>query len=115
MKRIAQGLSLLLMLARFGAVPAQARDRDRDHRFPTPFKHVVVIFQENRTPDNLFQGLCHPPFGHRHSCSTTPTERQYNVSTTGWLDKNSPTGVTDAEPVSGRARSGLPTHVPLET
>lgn len=24
----------------------------------TPIKHVVVIFQENRTPDNLFQGLC---------------------------------------------------------
>ena len=24
----------------------------------TPFKHVIVIFQENRTPDNLFQGLC---------------------------------------------------------
>lgn len=23
-----------------------------------PIKHVVVIFQENRTPDNLFQGLC---------------------------------------------------------
>ena len=54
MKRIAQGLSVLLGLACFGAVPAQARDRD--HRFPTPFKHVVVIFQENRTPDNLFQG-----------------------------------------------------------
>ena len=62
MKRIARGLSLLLVLACFGAVPAQARD----HRFPTPFKHVVVIFQENRAPDNLFQGLCHPPFGHRH-------------------------------------------------
>src|SRR5258708_2924147 len=99
MKCIAQGLSLLLMLACFGAVPAQARDRDRDHRFPTPFKHVVVIFQENRTPDNLFQGLCHPPVGHRHSCSTTPREHQYNISTTGWLDKHSPTGVTDPEPV----------------
>src|SRR5215471_10121683 len=95
MKRIARGLSLLLVLACFGAVPAQARD----HRFPTPFKHVVVIFQENRTPDNLFQGLCHPPFGHRHSCSTTPRARQHNISTTGWLDKNSPTGVTDPEPV----------------
>ena len=97
MKRIAQGLCLLLVLACFGAVPVQARDQD--HRFPTPFKHVVVIFQENRTPDNFFQGLCQPPFGDRHSCSTTPTEHQYNVSTTGWLDKNSPTGVTDPEPV----------------
>jgi len=24
----------------------------------TSFQHVVIIFQENRTPDNLFQGLC---------------------------------------------------------
>ena len=24
------------------------------------FQHIVVIFQENRTPDNLFQGLCGP-------------------------------------------------------
>src|SRR5260221_395986 len=113
MKRIPKGLSLLLVLACFGTVLAQAQDDPRAlpaaylrsgtlfHRgpFPTPFKHVVVIFQENRTPDNLFQGLCHPPFGHRHSCSTTPTARQYNISTTGWLDKHSPTGVTDPEPV----------------
>jgi len=84
MKRIPKGLSLLLVLACFGTVLAQAQDDPRAlpaaylrsgtlfHRgpFPTPFKHVVVIFQENRTPDNLFQGLCHPPFGHRHSCST---------------------------------------------
>jgi phospholipase C len=97
MKRVARGLCLLIVLACFGAVPVQAGDQD--HRFPTPFKHVVVIFQENRTPDNLFQGLCQPPFGDRHSCSTTPTEHQYNVSTTEWLDKNSPTGVTDPEPV----------------
>src|SRR5271165_1779624 len=24
------------------------------------FQHIVVIVQENRTPDNLFQGLCGP-------------------------------------------------------
>src|SRR5580658_6601488 len=24
---------------------------------PTPIQHVVIIFQEDRTPDNLFQGL----------------------------------------------------------
>jgi phospholipase C len=24
----------------------------------TAIKHVIVVFQENRTPDNLFQGLC---------------------------------------------------------
>jgi len=28
-----------------------------------PFQHVVVVIQENRTPDNLFQGLCGPNRG----------------------------------------------------
>jgi phospholipase C len=90
--------AIILVLACSGAVSAQAQET-RNTRFPTPFKHVVVIFQENRTPDNLFQGLCHPPFGDRHSCSTTPTAHQYNISITGWLDKHSPTGVTNPEPV----------------
>jgi phospholipase C len=95
--------AILSLAVAFGllswAVPAHAEDA-HNARFRTPFKHVVVIFQENRTPDNLFQGLCQPPFGHSHSCSTTPTERQYNISTTGWLDKHSPAGVTDPEPVA---------------
>jgi phospholipase C len=35
------------------------------------FEHVVVIVQENRTPDNLFQGLCAAPLGHaQRTCST---------------------------------------------
>jgi phospholipase C len=58
------------------------------------FQHVVVIFQENRTPDNLFQGLCSAPFGSADSCSTNPTSSQYNIQTKNWLDKNSPTGET---------------------
>jgi phospholipase C len=58
------------------------------------FQHVVVIFQENRTPDNLFQGLCSAPFGSANSCSTNPASSQYNIQTTNWLDKTSPTGVT---------------------
>jgi phospholipase C len=53
------------------------------------FKNVVVIFQENRTPDNLFQGLCTTPT----ACSITPTWKQYNIQTNNWLDKKSPTGV----------------------
>jgi phospholipase C len=40
----------LFLLVAFGAVLADAQS----------FQHVVVIFQENRTPDNLFQGLCGP-------------------------------------------------------
>jgi len=61
---------------------------------PTNFQHVVVIFQENRTPDNLFQGLCSPPYGTADSCSTTPGPGQYNIQTADWLDKTSPTGKT---------------------
>jgi phospholipase C len=61
---------------------------------PANFQHVVVIFQENRTPDNLFQGLCTGPFGSADSCSTTPSASQYNIQTSNWLDKTSPTGIT---------------------
>ena len=47
MKFVARSLFLLVSL---GAILADAQS----------FQHVVVIFQENRTPDNLFQGLCGP-------------------------------------------------------
>lgn len=49
------------------------------------FDHIVVIVQENRTPDNLFQGLCVPPYGSDQSCSTTPGPNQYNIQTSNWL------------------------------
>jgi phospholipase C len=62
----------LLLSVFFGALSAQAQ-------FPSAITHVVVIFQENRTPDNLFQGLCLPPFGTAASCSTTPSSTQYNI------------------------------------
>jgi phospholipase C len=29
----------------------------RESQLPTPIQHVVIIFQENRTPDNIFQGV----------------------------------------------------------
>ncbi len=64
------------------------------------FQHVVVIFQENRTPDNLFQGLCSPPYGSTASCSTTPSSSQYNIQTRNWLDRRSSTGVTQPGPVA---------------
>jgi phospholipase C len=44
-------------------------------------QHVVIIFQENRTPDNLFQGLCIPPYGSSSACGTGST--QYDISSTG--------------------------------
>jgi len=52
------------------------------HAQITTFKNVVVIFQENRTPDNLFQGLCTTPT----ACSITPTGKQYNIQTSNWLE-----------------------------
>ena len=65
------------------------------------FEHVVIIFQENRTPDNLFYGLCAPPYGTADSCSTSPSGDQYNIQTSQWANLKSPTGYTD------------PSHIPL--
>ena len=75
----------------FGLAVAQAQIAN--------FQHVVVIVQENRTPDNLFQGLCASPAATADSlCSTTPTASQYNIQTSNWLDKNSHTGTTQPTP-----------------
>src|ERR1035438_6642562 len=63
------------------------------------FQHIIVIFQENRTPDNLFQGLCSAPFGSAASCSTSPASSQYNIQTRDWLDRNSSSGLTQPAPV----------------
>ena len=56
------------------------------------FQHIVVIVQENRTPDNLFQGLCNAPFGSAAICSTQPSSSQYNIQTKDWKDKTSLSG-----------------------
>jgi phospholipase C len=57
------------------------------------FQHIILVIQENRTPDNLFQGLCTTPT----ACSTQPGPAQYNIQTTGWLDTTSPTGTTNPQ------------------
>ena len=47
-----------------------------------PIKHVVVIVQENRTPDNLFQGLCN--FG----AGCGPGSSQYHIAARyGWANR----------------------------
>jgi phospholipase C len=47
-------------------------------------QHVVIIFQENRSTDNLFQGLCISPYGNPSSCnSTNPTASQYDIANSG--------------------------------
>ena len=61
----------------------------------TAFKHVIVVIQENRTPDNLFHDLCLT-----HSCSAQPSATQYNIQTNNWFDKTSPTGTFNPVAVS---------------
>lgn len=61
----------------------------------TGFQHVVVIVQENRTPDNLFQGLCVKA----GACSTPPNASQYNIQTSNWRDKTQSRGVIQPLPV----------------
>ena len=63
------------------------------------FQHIVVIVQENRTPDNLFQDLCSISSHLVKRCSTTPNTTQYNIQTGYWLDRHSPRGVTQPTPV----------------
>jgi hypothetical protein len=70
-----QGLLVLLVLGLLGARPAYAGS------FNTPIQHVIVIVQENRTPDNLFgadTALIHAgahivPFGNCHGKNITLT------------------------------------------
>jgi hypothetical protein len=82
--RFVVGFILLLWL---GPSPAMAQI--------ALFQHVVVIIQENRTPDNLFRGLC----THAGSCSTTPDAAQYDIQSRNWLNKDADRGVTQPVPV----------------
>jgi phospholipase C len=75
-----------VLLASFAAIFAEAA--------PPSFQHVIVIVQENRTPDNLFQGLCAPPYGTQAGCNTTPNASQYNIQMSSWLNKAATTGTT---------------------
>ena len=63
----------------------------------TSFQHVIVVVQENRTPDNLFYALC----AKATACAVPPRPGQYNIQTSDWLDKTAPNDTTD------------PTAVPL--
>jgi phospholipase C len=53
MKRTAQ---LLLVVVWLGTMAAQAQVPSQI-QYPNPFKHIILMVQENRTPDNLFHGL----------------------------------------------------------
>ncbi len=60
MKTVVRAAMLLLLLAGSSLALGQIAN----------FRHVVVMVQENRTPDNLFQGLCRPPYGRPSACGT---------------------------------------------
>jgi phospholipase C len=57
-------------------------------------QHVVILFQENRTPDNLFQGLCLSPYGSPSACATNAAPTQYEIQTSNWLNNQVSGGVT---------------------
>ena len=62
----------------------------------TSFQHVIVVVQENRTPDNLFYGLCVKA----KACAVPPGPGQYDIQTSAWLDKTSKSDTTDPTAVS---------------
>jgi phospholipase C len=83
-------LSLTLSLFLCVTLIAQSKpERSKPQTFPSQIQHVIVIFQENRTPDNLFQGLsplCTIPQGATGLASCTPnpvTTSCYDVSPCG--------------------------------
>jgi phospholipase C len=82
---------ILLFVAGLAAVDTPAQI--------SSFQHIIVVFQENRTPDNLFYTLCASS-----PCSTNPDGTQYNIKTSDWLDKSSSTGVT--QPTAAQLANG---------
>jgi len=62
----------LLFAVCLGAVAVQAQI--------SSFQHIVIIFQENRTPDNLFQGLCGP---NRSLCPKPYDLQNFGINSNG--------------------------------
>lgn len=83
--------AMVAVLACFTVMPLDAQ--------APHFQHIVIIVQENRTPDNMFQGLCVPPYGSSQSCSITPGPGQYNIQTSMWYDSSNARHYTDPQPV----------------
>jgi len=66
-------IKAMLLLASLGVALASAQ--------VSSFTHIVVVVQENRTPDDLFQGLCIPPYGNSGACGTA--SNQYDIQSSG--------------------------------
>lgn len=67
------------------------------------FSHVVLIVQENRTPDNLFQGLCLPPYGNKYDCGSGVN--QYDIQSVG-VDNSGNTVTLNEVPLASRHDPG---------
>lgn len=63
---------LLLVLASCGSLLSQAQ--------VLGFQHIVILYQENRTPDNLFQGLCGP---NRNLCPSPYNLQNFGTNNQG--------------------------------
>jgi phospholipase C len=92
MKLTVKSKSLLLLVlsgAFASSLLAQSKGAAKQVSFPSQITHVVVIFQENRTPDNLFHflsPLCTIPSGASGLAACTPspvTTSCYDVSPCG--------------------------------
>lgn len=62
-------------------------------------KNVVIIFQENRTPDNLFYGLCTAPYGSPNQCAVNAGVMQYEIQTSNWVNNQVSGGVTQPQKI----------------
>jgi phospholipase C len=68
--------------------------------FPSQIKHVVVIVQENRTPDNLFQGLSPKcPLPSMSSCSPVVSAGCYDISPCGLSNESGAELVVPLSPI----------------
>ena len=90
-ERLTAGAVVALLLVAGALFVVRSAPSSADAKMAN-FQHVIVIVQENRTPDNLFQGLCAPPFGSASRCSTKPGPGQYDIQQSNWLDKTSQGG-----------------------
>jgi phospholipase C len=63
---------LFLVLASSGPLLSQAQ--------VLGFQHIVILYQENRTPDNLFQGLCGP---NRNLCPSPYNLQNFGTNNQG--------------------------------
>lgn len=96
MKLTAKSLSLPILFATLlsPAILQSQRAPLRPAGFPSQITHVVVIFQENRTPDNLFHfmtPLCPIPAGATGLAACTPspvTNSCYDISPCGLSDQS---------------------------